>query len=236
VKSIFLHIPYGAADVGNPPLPGGCTRGAFVHIGYADQSQPRDQYGLLGPVVAPARLQETVRRLATHEATGVMAYSEGVLDDVNKALLAGLASGKFRTADDVLAAYARRYFHADEKAAAQWAQWLKRWGEPFAVDTRQAAQKLSQLIERTPATSWRRRQWELKLELFRAHAAVGQGPEWTPARLAAVDRFWAVQEQLYREVWGLGPLRHIFDRRYTALPWHAAWSKHVSQSSPPKEK
>lgn len=37
---------------------------------------------------------------------------------------------------------------------------------------------------------------------------------------------WAVQEQLQRGLWGLPPLRHIFGRRYTPLPWYRSWANH----------
>src|SRR5690606_12789749 len=50
VKSIYLHIPYGAVEVGDVALPAGCARRAFVHIGYGEEESPKDIYGHLGPV------------------------------------------------------------------------------------------------------------------------------------------------------------------------------------------
>jgi hypothetical protein len=147
-----LYIPYSSTTVADMRLPNGCQRWAFVHIGYADQASPRDVYGHFGPVVAPVRLAQTVSHLADSHVTGVMAYSEGMFDDVNKALLAGLGSGQFRTADEVLRAYARRYFHADEQQAGQWAQWLAAWGRPFDVDPQQMAQQLA-LLSGCPTTT-----------------------------------------------------------------------------------
>jgi hypothetical protein len=229
VKQIFLHIQYGATDVSNVGLPRGCQRGAFVHVAYAEQSAPRDVYGHFGPVIAADRLQRTVADLAAHGATGVMAYSEGVLDDVNRAILAGLSSGKFRTSDEVLRAYAQRYFAADGPQAAQWAQWLRAWGRPFDVDPQQSAAALKSLLAGAPPGNWQRRQWELKLELFRLHRLIAQGKEWTPQRLARVDEFWAVHEEIQRGLWGLGALRHCFDRRYTPVSWYADWARHVDR-------
>ena len=49
-----LHIPYSATTVAGVRLPKGCQRWAFVHIGYADQANPRDIYGHFGPVAAPS--------------------------------------------------------------------------------------------------------------------------------------------------------------------------------------
>src|ERR1035438_7971219 len=40
-------------------------------------------------------------RLSTQSVTGVMAYSEGIYDDVNKALLGALFTGKQKTSRDV---------------------------------------------------------------------------------------------------------------------------------------
>ena len=225
IGHMYLHLPYGATRIAESPLPKGCQRGAFVHISYAEQASPRDMYGHLGPIVAAERLQKTVADLKAQGVTGLTAYSEGVFEDVNKAILAGLASGQYRTADEVLDAYARRYFGVDADTARLWAAWLKAWGKPFDVDTQKSAATLETLLKATPHRGWRVRQWELKQQLFAIHREIGPGNQWTPERLAAVERFWAVQEQIQRGLWGLAPQRHIFGRRYTPLPWYASWAK-----------
>ena len=225
IDHMYLHLPYGATKVADVILPKGCQRAAFVHISYAEQASPRDMYGHLGPVIAAARLQQTVTDLRAQGVTALDAYSEGVFDDVNKAILAGLASGQYRTSDEVLQVYARRYFGVDADTARLWAAWLKAWGKPFDVDTRQSAATLEMLLKKTPKGGWRLRQWELKQQLFALHHEIGSGTKWTPERLAAVERFWAVQEELQRGLWGLAPQRHIFGRRYTPLAWYASWAK-----------
>ena len=68
-----------------------------AHPGYPDRATPRDIYGKTGPVAAPKRLADTVRDLRAQSVTGVMAYSEGIYDDVNKTLLSGLFTGKEKT-------------------------------------------------------------------------------------------------------------------------------------------
>jgi len=224
VKSLYLHIPYGATDVSGVPLPAGCERRAFVHIGYAEEASPRDVYGHLGPVIAADRLTQTVADLRAHGCTGWMAYSEGVSDDVNKALLAGMSAGRLGDADGVLAAYAQRYFDADAQAAKLWAHWLKSWGRPFEVDVEEAAPTLVRLVQLSPESLWRLRQWEAKAELVRLHRGIGDGDEWTAERLAKVEDFWAAQERLQRDIWGLGPVRHVFARRFTPLPWYKSWA------------
>ncbi|MGQ9732082.1 MAG: hypothetical protein ACUVX8_12515 [Candidatus Zipacnadales bacterium] len=225
VKSIFLHIPYGETDVSDVPLPAGAERRAFVHIGYADQANPRDVYGHLGPVIAPTRLEQTVSALRKHHCTGVMAYSEGVFDDVNKSLLAGLGSGQFSTSEAVLEAYVERYWGTDR--LSERVHWLKQWGRPFEVNAL-AARHEYEAIFTTASPAWRLDQWRLKSELLATHARIGSGEEWTTDRLAAVEEFWALQETLYRQVWGLGPVRHIFGRRFTPLPWYASWAQYYA--------
>ena len=240
VQWMFLHIPYGKTDVADVPLPKGCRRGGFVHIGYADQASPRDVYGHLGPVIAPVRLERTVASLRGHKVGGVMAYSEGVSDDANKALLAALTSGKHKTADVVLKAYARRYFATSPKQAAAWAAWLKPWGRPFEVDVSKVAQALAPLREReapaelregeAPAEpTWRVEHWPLKLELLRLHHAIMSTKTWTKKRLALGDEFWATQERIHRGLWGLGPQRHIFHRRFSPFPWYRSWAQHAAK-------
>ena len=148
---------------------------------------------------------------------------------MNRALFAGLSSGKYDSSDEVLRAYAKRYFGVDDAAAKGWAEWLADWGDPFAVDIGQSRRQLDELLAKTPnKDDWRLRQWELKLELFRLHGEIAKGKRWTPERLELVDRFWKVREEIHRGLWGLGPQRHIFHRSHCRLPWFRSWAKHVS--------
>jgi hypothetical protein len=228
-KSIALHIPYGKTDVSGVPLPKGCERHAFVHIGYADQAQPRDIYGHLGPVIAPTRIPETIATLKAHGVTGFMAYSEGIYEDVNKALLAGITSGQYETADHVLEAYAARYLNAQGDAAAQWTAWLKQWARPFDADAVQAGKDLGSLSKDLPTDDWRLQQWALKTEMLCLHGAIMAENEWTPTRIANAEAFWAARERLERRVYGLGPLRHILDKHFAPLPWHKSWLDYAAQ-------
>jgi hypothetical protein len=231
IDVMYLWFPYGQTKVPDVPLPKGSRRGAWIHIGYAEQAAPRDMYGHLGPVIAAQRMQETVRDLKEQGVVGYCAYSEGLLDDVNKAILGGLSSGEYQTADEALEAYARRYFGVNAPTAKRWAAWLKAWGKPFNVNVAQAREELQSLLKETPEGGWRLRQWELKLDLFAAHQAVGKGDKWTPERLAAADRFWAVREQIHRGLWGLPPQRHALGIIYTPVPWYKSWAKFKSQQA-----
>ena len=224
VKSITLHIPYDQSDVSGVPLPRGCARQAFVHIGYAEGAEPRDLYGHLGPVIAAERLERTLRALHARGCTGFMAYSEGTFDDVNKAIVGGLGSGRCDYATAVVSDYVQNCFKVDETAATAWTDWLQSWGRPYDRDAAEAEKQLAALLAKldpSVANDWRVRQWVLKTQLMWHHRAADStvaSPERESAR-AAID---AVQEQLRRQVYALGPQRFIFARNFSPLKWQRA--------------
>lgn len=233
VKAMYLHIPYGKTNTADVVLPKGCAKGAFLHIGYADKATPRDLYGLFGPMIASKRIPKTLRDLRAQGVTHLMAYSEGVCDDVNKAIYAGLASGNYTTAEEVLEAYAARHFGTDKATSQKWAAWLAAWGAPFARDPVEAQTELNALLEATPKRGARRvQEWVLKAELFRLNREIlstgeRSGGEWTPDRLQLVDAYWQTRERIHRGLWGLGPARHIFARQFSSPAWYKSWSTHV---------
>ena len=63
--------------------------------------------------------------------------------------------------------------------------------------------------------------------------AIGAGEIWTPERKARAEEFWAAEEKLQREVYGIGLLRHILNRRFIEMPWYKSWA---SQPPPPAPK
>lgn len=221
--SLAAHLPYGeVAPAPDLALPEGCELHAFVHVGYADKAQPRDVYGPWGPVAAATRIPATITALESAGVTGFMAYSEGVFDDVNKALLGGLSSGGLDDARSVLAAYAERYFGASGADRNGWVEWLAEWGNPWEVDTAAARRRFDDL-SRCAQAGWRLAQFEAKLRIFEAHAAVKARSQWDAQRLAAADRFFAERERLQRGIWGLGLVRHVLNQRYHQPDWFEEW-------------
>ena len=76
-------------------------------------------------------------------------------------------------------------------------------------------------LDPSVANDWRVRQWVLKTQLMWHHRAADStvaSPERESAR-AAID---AVQEQLRRQVYALGPQRFIFARNFSPLKWQRA--------------
>ena len=217
------YVPYGETGPDAAlPRPAGCAHEAFVHIGYADKAQPKDVYGHWGPVVAAGRIEATVANLRRQRATGFMAYSEGVFDDVNKVLLAGLSSGAFGSAEDVLREYAARYFGGRESDASAWARWLRAWGEPFSNDVDAARREFDRLAPKA-RPGWRFDQFEQKLRMFEAHRDVLARSDWDGERSAAAERFYGEKERLWRGVWKLGLVRHILHDDFGRPPWRDEW-------------
>ena len=179
-------------------------------------------------------MSETLRELRQLGFEGFQAYSEGVFDDCNKMLLAGLGSGQFESADAALRAYARRYFAAPPEHAADWARWLAPWGDGKKVPLPAAAEELARLSAGVPPT-WRVAHWRSRVELETLDRAIGNPKEWTPEKLALADQYLAAQEQLYREVYRLGPVRHVLNPRFTPPTWFEAWNKANKQASGTKQ-
>jgi hypothetical protein len=227
VKAMYLYMPYGKTNVPDVPLPKGCAKGAFVHVSYAEHTNPRDTYGHYGPMVAASRLQKSLEDLKKQGVTHLMAYSEGQCDDVNKALFAGLGSGQFKTSHEVLTAYASRHFGSNDEISDAWAHWLTGWGRPFERDMDKAKTELTELLKKTPKSdSPRVLEWVLKTELFDLDRQIGPGDNWTTERLELVDRYWQTREKIRRGIWGLGPQRHIFSSKFINTSWHESWSEH----------
>jgi hypothetical protein len=226
-QAVAYHLPYGVTDYTVRPVPAGCAEKAFVHIAYGERSN-RDSYCHYGVNLAPARLEKTIRFLAARGARGFMAYSEGDHDDVNKALVAGLGSGLYPSADAVLRAYADRYFGTD---AAGWSELLHAMGDFESLDVSRC-RSLFDSLTAGARPGWRLSQIEGRLKLAAAHQSVLAENEWNPRRMAAAAEFLAVKEHLYRQVWRLGLQRHAF-RFETNLPgWHAAMTAQTGARAP----
>jgi hypothetical protein len=234
-NSIALWIPYGNSSVDEMPLPPGCDKHAFIHIGYADKGIKKDVYGHLGPVIAAERIEKTIKNLAQTGGTGFIAYSESMGDDINKALVAALASGKFNTADDVLNAYAKRYFNANQQTAQKWTAWIKKWQDPYSADPDALAVEFNQIFASADTDNWRLEQWRYKIKLMKLNKAIMAIDTWTPEKLRLVDQFWAVKESLERKLWGVGLLRHGLARHFAgvSIQWYDDW---VQQKNLPVEK
>lgn len=225
-SALANHILYGESRYKVRRLPAACSERAFTHIGYGEKGGI-DVYGHYGPTVAARRLQATYEFLAGRGASGFLAYSEGTFDEVNKAIMAGLASAQYASASDVLEAYAERHFGGDARG---WADWLTAMGDVETLDPLPARRDFD-LLARQARPSERLQSWAQKLAMREADAAVRQQPAWDTARLAAAEAFWAAKERLWRGLWRRGLCRHIFRFDWKVPAWHAEYV-HQSRRAP----
>ncbi len=225
--SMAYHLPYDHTAYGTREVPRGCDERAFVHIGYGERSGA-DQYGHCGPTIAPTRLEQTVAFLRDRNAQGLMAYSEGQFDEINKAILAGLASGAFARAEDVLKAYARR--HLSDHDTEAWATWIASLGEFEVIDAPRARAEFEKL-KNTARSSWRLEALEDRLRMAEANAGVRSRTQWDAERRAAAKAFFDAKEHLFRRVWGLGLQRHIFRVDGMGPRWIAEYRERSSDNA-----
>ena len=214
------HILYGEASYQVRRLPEGVSERAFVHIGYGE-APGVDTYGHYGAVVAPRRLEATYRHLVERGADGFLAYSEDVFDEINKAIMGGLASGQFASADAALCGYANRYLGGD---AEGWADWLAQLGRIEALPAGPARSRFNTL-KADSRPSERLTALELKLQMREADEAVRGEGEWTPDRIRAADAFFAAKEKLWRGIWRRGLCRHIFRFDWKVPEWYSGYAQ-----------
>ncbi|MEZ5276076.1 MAG: hypothetical protein R3F07_06840 [Opitutaceae bacterium] len=229
LKGMSLHILYGEAGFKKVAVPRGCRKVAFTHIGYGDTAACSDIYTKWGAVISPNRIPATIRRIRDQGASGFQAYSEGVFDDINKAILAGISSGRAKTARSILKLYARRYLGAEADA---WADWLMLWGDRRNVDLKKAS-SIFETLRSTARPGWRLEQLRSKLALETIDRKIGNPDpgKWTRSKRRLADRFWAEQEHLSRDVYRLGPVRHVFARKFHPPVWYDSWMKTTSTRS-----
>jgi len=224
LKAMTMHIEYGQTRPKDVPVPAGCRKLAFVHVGYGDL-RDYEVYGHQGAVIAPNRLPATLQELRKLGFEGFQAYSEGVFDDCNKTLLAGLGAGRFNDANEALNNYAQRYYGAPQEQSAAWAAWLAQWGDRKKVQMPSAAEEFARL-SKDAKPSWRLEHWRSKIELETLDRAIGapKPDGWTPEKRALAENYFAAQERLYREVYRLGPVRHVLNPIVMPPPWMASWN------------
>ncbi len=228
--SLDHFLPYGKVAYESLALPQGVRERAFVHVSYGEAREFRERdgwgeagqgwrepYGSFGPSIAPQRMEATVRNLLDRRAEGFCAYSEGFFDDLNQAVLAGLSSGQYATADEVLLAYAERYLGGDPD---QGRELLNQLANFETIDVRQARQTANAL-ELSARPGWRWEQLKWRLALAEANDFIKARPEWDAPRRQAAANFHAIREHLYRQVWKLGLPRHCLKPECHAPSWQA---------------
>ena len=123
-----------------------------------------------------------------------MAYSEGVFDDVNRAILAGLSSGKFRSSDEVLRAYAGRVLwhrRADLRGLGPLAG---RLGPPFRRRSAAVGRGIGRAVEENAARRLAAPPMGAQARTLPAAPKIARAKPVDAERLSDVEEFWKVHE------------------------------------------
>ena len=226
--TLVFYIPYGKTDIGTydgktvPDMP--VDKMAFFNIGYCENREDADLYGKKGPVIAPERIQKTLQNLQKRNFSGYMAYSEGIYDELNKVICGLISSGQVKEPKEAIDWYVKRYFETDK--IKEWCEYLYQWRMPFKVDLQQAHEDLLFLKNCTQnGNSWRVSHWESKLRLFQLNKEIMKRKRWDGKRKQLAEIYMSEWEHLCRDIYRLGPLRHIFGPRFAAFPWYESWVK-----------
>ncbi len=224
-RGMSLHILYEKNEPINAVLPQGCGRRAFIHAGYPEKVKIEgifDRYSMMGPVVAPKRIQNTIEGLVRSKSEGFMVYSEGMYEDANHALIGALSSGKAVTSGEALIEYAKRYYKVSGRDAKLWADFLLCFGDWTDIDIEGAAKQYKYLSS-VSEPGWRLEQWGEKIKLIRLNRRISTMKGWGPVRLKLVDEWHKTLEDTRRGVYALGVQRHIFVPQFCGADWHKEW-------------
>ena len=233
IKSISLHILYNTFEPINVTLPKGCKRRAFIHAGYCNNREIlgiQDVYGLMGPVVAPERIENTIKGLVRANSEGYMVYSEGMYEDVNHALIGSLSSGKAGTAKEVLVEYAKRYFKVNENNEKRWADWFSLFGDWSKINIGKAKKEFSSLSSLS-SPGWRLEQWAQKIKLVDLHLKLNKMKGWSTTKEKLIRQWRYELEISRRNIHGLTTQRHAFEEKYCGAKWHKEWLDRQNKKS-----
>lgn len=213
-------LPDVRQSLGDLPL------STFFHLAFSHDA--RDVYIRTGLHAAPRRIQSVIRSFAAQQCLGFHSYNEGFGDHYNEFLASQLARDPDADVRQLTLDYGRQVFalrgpelqqmvdvildmeQLEGAKAAGWAATLRR---------------LSRRVRTPPRQAWAFAQVALKAELMALDHQIGSGESWqSPADLAplakAIAQRLSLSETLWRDVYGLGVLRHIFIPARMLPPWH----------------
>lgn len=204
--------------------------GIFYHVAYS--CDKRDAYLTTGAHSAPRRIHADLHGVTERGLRGFVTYNESFGDHYNQFLCTRLARVPDSDMGELTRDYCRQMYHLDgedldamaavlmdieslapEKAAG-WAADLARLRPRVVVPERQP---------------WAFEHVALKAELMALDHRIGTGEGWkTPADvepfLPLIEQRLDLSERLWRGVYGLGVLRHIFTPLFMLPAWHSRYA------------
>lgn len=220
-----FELPDVRVTLGDMPL------STFFHIGFSRDN--RDVYLKSGIHSAPRRIQSVIKSFPGQQCLGFNTYNESFGDHYNQFLCSRL--GRTPGADVLMLTqdYCRQMFALsgdDIHTAVDVMLDMEDLDESKAAAWQKALEGIRSNVQTPPRQAWAFEHFRLKAALMALDHAIGSGEGWkTEADVAGVlpliQQRLALQETLWREVYGLGVLRHCFIPERMCAPWYSNYVK-----------
>ncbi|MFA6567391.1 MAG: hypothetical protein WCS96_04195 [Victivallales bacterium] len=220
-----FELPDVRAAIGDLPL------STFFHIGFSHDN--RDVYLKTGIHSAPRRIQSVIRSFAARQCLGFNTYNESLGDHYNQFLCSRL--GRIPGADVRMLTedYCRQMYSLggkDLRTAADVLLDMEYLDESRAEKWQAALERIRPRVHTPPRQRWAFEHFQLKAGLMALDHTIGTGDGWKTQDdiatvLPLIRRRFAMQETLWRDVYGLGILRHCFIPERMCAPWYQNYIK-----------
>ncbi|MFA6290253.1 MAG: hypothetical protein WC637_00655 [Victivallales bacterium] len=204
---------------------------AFFHIGFSHDR--RDVYYKTGIHSASRRIQSVIKSFAAQQCLGFNTYNESFGDHYNQFLCSRL--GRIPGADPRMLTedYCRQMYALsgkDLRTAADVLLDMEDLDESKAEKWKTALGRIRPRVHTPPRQQWAFEHFRIKAGLMALDHAIGTGDGWKTQEdiapvLPLIRRRFALQETLWRDVYGLGTLRHCFIPLCMSAAWHPNYLK-----------
>lgn len=202
----------------------------FFHIGYSHNKS--DVYLTTGIHSAPQRIQQVIGHLHEHGYRGFNTYNESFGDHYNQFLCTRLARDPVADPVALTRDYCRQMYGLRSAALEEMAAILMEIEFLEAGKAEGWANALARLrpsVSVPPRQPWAFEHVALKAQLMALDHRIGSGEKWQTRGdieplLPLIRERLDLSEQLWRHVYGLGILRHIFVPSFMLPPWHRRYA------------
>ena len=213
----------------------GLPASIFFHIGYSHNKS--DVYLTTGVHSAPRRIQAVIGSLPGHGYRGFNTYNESFGDHYNQCLCTRLARDPGTDVEALTRDYCRQMYGLRGAELAEMTAILR---EMEMLEAEKAAgwaaalQRLRPRVTVPPRQPWAFEHVLLKAQLLALDHRIGTGEKWQSREdlvpvLPLITERLDLSERLWRTVYGLGILRHIFIPAFMLPPWHQRYAAFYPQ-------
>lgn len=209
----------------------GFPQSIFFHIGYSHDK--RDVYLTSGIHSAPLRIQKVIGGLEEQGSCGFITYNESFGDHYNQFLCTRLACEPEADPRELTCDYCRQMYGLSGKNLDTLAGILQEmeYLEPKKAEGwANELARLRPLITVPEQQPWAFEHLALKADLMALDHRIGSGKNWQSRTdidpvLPLIEKRLALSERLWRVVYGLGILRHIFIPTFMMPEWYQPYAK-----------